>query len=165
MIKNGIIISVFPILYTFLVLVGAAVGIMLLIYEIEQNNPTLRKVCSIGKKTSCSAILNSQGAKIFGIHWSVIGVSYFLGGLLSLLVTGMSHDILIIGAWLSMLSLFYTVFSIYYQGFVIKQWCTLCLIVQGLLVLQFLTALIGGFFANIANLNIEAVILYAVMYI
>lgn len=163
MIKNGIIISVFPILYTFLVLVGAAVGIMLLIYEIEQNNPTLRKVCSIGKKTSCSVILNSQGAKIFGIHWSVIGVSYFLGGLLSLLVTGMSHDILIIGAWLSMLSLFYTVFSIYYQGFVIKQWCTLCLIVQGLLVLQFLTALIGGFFANIANLNIEAVILYAVM--
>lgn len=146
-------------------MVSAAVGIMLLIYEIEQNNPTLRKVCSIGQKTSCSAILNSQGAKIFGIHWSVIGVSYFLGGGLSLLVTGMSHDILIIGAWLSVLSLFYTVYSIYYQGFVIKQWCTLCLIVQGLLVLQFLTALIGGFFANIANLSIEAVILYAVMII
>lgn len=163
MIKNGVIISAFPILYTFLVLVSAAVGIMLLIYEIEQNNPTLRKVCSIGQKTSCSAILNSQGAKIFGIHWSVIGVSYFLGGGLSLLVTGMSHDILIIGAWLSVLSLFYTVYSIYYQGFVIKQWCTLCLIVQGLLVLQFLTALIGGFFANITNLSIEAVILYAVM--
>lgn len=162
-IKNGVIISVFPILYMFLVLVGVVIGIMLLIYEIDQNNPTLQRVCSMGQKMSCSAILNSQGAKIIGIHWSVIGVSYFLGGLLSLLVTGISHDVLIISAWLSLLALFYVIYSVYYQGLIVKQWCTLCLIVQGLLVLQFLTALNGGFLANIANLSIEAVILYAVM--
>jgi hypothetical protein len=36
------------------------------------------------------------------------------------------------------------VFSVYYQWRVAQQWCILCVSVQGLLILQLMTALIGG---------------------
>lgn len=153
-IKNGIIASVFPILYTFLVLIGAAVGVMLLMYEIDQYNPTLRKVCSIGQKTNCSAILNSQGAKILGIHWSVIGFSYFMGILLVLLANGIVHPLLLNGAaWLSIAALPYIIYSIYYQARVVRQWCPMCLVVQGVLLLLFFISLAGGFLLNFEELS------------
>jgi protein-disulfide isomerase len=43
------------------------------------------------------------------------------------------------------LALPYIGFSIYYQWKVARQWCLLCLQVQGLLFSQFITAFIGGF--------------------
>lgn len=162
-IKNGVIISAFPILYTFLVLAGAVVGIMLLMYEVDQYNPTLRKVCSIGQKTSCSAILNSHGAKIFGIHWSIIGFSYFMGILLVLLASGIVHSQLLNGAaWLSIMALPYIVYSIYYQARVAHQWCPMCLAVQGILLLLFFTSLAGGFLLDFDNLSWNAILPYII---
>ncbi|HEY2722735.1 MAG TPA: hypothetical protein VGI82_13465 [Chitinophagaceae bacterium] len=38
-------------------------------------------------------------------------------------------------SWLNIFALPYTLFSVYYQWKVAKQWCILCLAVQGLLLL------------------------------
>ena len=56
-----------------------------------------------------------------------------------------THTGLFVLAWLNILALPYTVFSIYYQWRIAKQWCVLCLIVQGLLVLGAVNVIAGNF--------------------
>lgn len=156
--------TLYPMLYIILTLCGAIAGIILSVYEIDQFNPILQKVCSIGKHTNCAAILHSPGAKIGRIHWSVIGVAYFMGILLTLLTSGLTSDEILGGvAWLSVLVLPYTIYSVYYQGIVAKQWCPLCLTVQIVLILQFLTAATGNFFIDINRLTIISIVPYIVL--
>ncbi|UYQ95737.1 cysteine peptidase family C39 domain-containing protein [Chitinophaga horti] len=138
--------SVFPIIFTLVTLMGCVVGAMLLWHEIDQHNPALKQVCQAGVKVNCAAILNSKAAKIFGQSWSSIGFSYFMGTLMALFVSGVANtSVLQLVAWMNVLALPYTVYSVYFQYKVAKQWCVLCLAVQGLLVLQFVAALAGGF--------------------
>jgi protein-disulfide isomerase len=47
------------------------------------------------------------------------------------------------------------IFSVYYQWRVAKQWCLLCLCVQGLLVLQLATTLLGGWHTLLSFNTIE----------
>lgn len=165
-IVHGIHESVFSITYIILTLCGLIASVMLLLSETDQRSLILQKICTVGGRMNCTAVLDSHGAKIGGIHWSVIGVSYFLGVLLVLLVSGIvSHSVFEVAAWLSILALPYAIYSIIYQGFVVKQWCPLCLAVQSVFVTQFLIALSGGFFVGIADLLISAVIPYAILII
>lgn len=137
--------ATFPVIFVSFTLIGAIIGVLLLWYELDQYNPILQQICSAGKKTNCGAVLNSTASKIAGISWSTIGFTYFLGQLLLLLFTGITNSrTLIIVSWLNTLALPYIFFSIYYQWKIAKQWCVLCLFVQALLLLQFITSLIGG---------------------
>jgi len=114
--------------------VGVLSTILLLWYEIDKNNSLLQKVCLGATKTNCSAILSSKQAKIFSwLSWSEVGFFYFAGNLLCITIVPSALAIL---AWLGMVALTYPIFSIYYQWIVAKQWCTLCLTVQALLVLS-----------------------------
>lgn len=140
--------AILPVMYMFVILAGAISGGLLVIYEIDQYNPVLQKVCAVGRKTNCTAILYSKGAKIFGIHWSVIGFSYFMGVLVILLAGGLfSRELLATTAWINILALPYTVYSIYYQARIARQWCPMCLIVQVVLILLFTISIIGDFLA------------------
>lgn len=144
--RVGFSVSIFPIVFTVLTLIGVIVGALLLLYEVDQYNPTLQKVCHAGKKTNCAAILNSNASKIFGISWAAIGFTYFAGVLFSLLGSGIvSPSFLSIASWLNAIVLPYIIYSIYYQWRIAKQWCPMCLAVQAVLFLQFMTALVGGF--------------------
>jgi|AGTN01.3.fsa_nt_gi Predicted membrane protein len=138
--------GLYSILYVLITLVGAITGALLIFYEIDQHNPILQKVCTGGKRTNCAAILHSKGSKIFGIPWSVIGFSYFMGVLAVLLAGGVfDPQILSIAAWINVLTLPYIVYSVYYQRSVVKQWCPMCLTVQIALLLLFIISLAGGF--------------------
>lgn len=113
---------------------GVIVTSLLLWYEVDKNNPVLQKVCTGIIKGNCNAILTGRQAKLFNwLSWSEIGFFYFTGSLLVLSFAG-SNSISAL-AWLNTLALPYTVFSIYYQWRVAKQWCVLCLAVQALLLL------------------------------
>jgi len=137
--------ALLPFTFCVFALAGSITGIFLLWYEIDQHNPVLQQICSAGKKVNCGAILQSKASKIAGISWSTIGFSYFMGILLFLFFSGITNPrSSFISAWVNVLAVLYVVFSIYYQWRVAKQWCALCLLVQGLLVLQFITALVGG---------------------
>jgi len=130
-----------------ILLMGVLVTAMLLWYEIDKNNPLLQKVCTGIAKGNCSAILSGKQSKIFSwLSWSEVGFFYFTGSLLLLVFAGNPFAKYIgIIAWLNILALPYTVFSIYYQGFVAKQWCVLCLIVKALLFVGGLNVVISGF--------------------
>ena len=145
--QNGVN-ALLPFIFCMLTLAGSVTAVLLLWYEIDQHNPVLQQICSAGKKVNCGAILQSNASKIAGISWSVIGFSYFTGMLLLLLFSGIINpQALFVSAWVNVLAVPYVFFSLYYQWRVAKQWCLLCLSVQGLLVLQLITALVGGWHA------------------
>lgn len=123
--------------------VGLIVSSLLIWYEFDQSNDALKKVCTISKKTNCSAILNSKASKLFNIiSWSEIGFFYFAGYLIYMCLnrgTLISIDLL---ALLTVVCISYSIFSLFYQGFIAKQWCILCLCSQAVLILQFILTLL-----------------------
>lgn len=134
-----------PCIFSILTLLGAITSALLLLYDLDQYNPVLRQICGANKKVNCASILNSKYSKIAGISWSSIGLTYFMGQMLLLSFTGIFNlRTLFILSWLNVLALPYVLFSIYYQSQVAKQWCVLCLCTQGILLLQFITALLRG---------------------
>ncbi|MBN8853718.1 MAG: hypothetical protein BGO55_11655 [Sphingobacteriales bacterium 50-39] len=131
----------------FLVLLGGiVVAILLLWYEVDDNNPLLQRVCTGLAKTNCHAVLSSRGAKVFSwLSWSEVGFIYFSGELLMLLFSaGSLTTTMALLGWLSILALPYPVFSLWYQWKVAKQWCVLCLCVQLLLVIAALNTISNG---------------------
>jgi len=117
-------------------LAGIIITSLLLWYEIDKNNPVLHRVCTGILRGDCNAILTSKQAKVFSwLSWSEVGFFYFAGSLLALLFSSMEiiKSIYIL-SWLGLLALPYTVFSVYYQWRVVRQWCILCLSVQVLLI-------------------------------
>ncbi len=127
----------------FILLAGVFVTSLLLWYEIDKTNPLLQKVCTGIAKGNCNAILSGKQAKIFTwLSWSEVGFFYFTGALLILLFAKNSIGII---AWLNMLVLPYTIFSVYYQWRVVKQWCVLCLAVQALLLLGGINVIANNF--------------------
>jgi uncharacterized membrane protein len=137
-IKSGIL----PLSLFFIIgikLLGVVITMLLLWQLLDSQNPLLKKVCKIGKSANCNSVLNSKVATIGGVlSWSEIGFFYFTGSFLALLIGLPNITILYLTAFLNLLSLPYTIFSIYYQGIVIKKWCVLCLIVQFLLLSEFI---------------------------
>ncbi|SKA31051.1 Uncharacterized membrane protein [Chitinophaga eiseniae] len=131
--------------FSLLTLTGTAICSLLIWYDIDQHNPLILRVCSAFKKTNCSAVLHSKGSGIFGVSWSAIGFTYFSGSLLYLLSAGVNNPAaLFVLSWCSILAAPYILYSLYYQGIVVKQWCTLCLSVQVVIALQCLLVLLQG---------------------
>lgn len=134
-------------IFSALTIIGCGISTLLIWYDIDSSNPILDRICKAGKKTDCQAVLNSKGAKFLGISWSAIGFTYFTGIALLLCYKGSTPGAFI--PFLSLLSLFalpYIFYSVYYQWRIAKEWCPLCLTVQGILLLQFITAYVGGWY-------------------
>lgn len=124
---------------------GLIISSLLVWYEIDKSNPLLKKICSGLVKTNCDAVLNSKQSKIFNIvSWGEIGLFYYSGSLLTMLFAPPGLYTFQILSWLPLLALPYTLFSIYYQWKIVKEWCTLCLSIQALLILNAINVLFSG---------------------
>ncbi|MBX9732698.1 MAG: thioredoxin domain-containing protein [Chitinophagaceae bacterium] len=128
--------------YLLLKLIGFTVSICLLWYDIDKGNPLLKQICSGIQKANCNAVLNTKAASLFGVlSWSEVGFAYFSSALLFAIIVGINTAYPIL-SFVSLLACPYIVFSIYYQWKIAKQWCVLCLMVQGVLLLE--TVLVIG---------------------
>ncbi len=100
------------------------------------------RVCSVIQAGGCDSILATSASKFFGIFgWSEVGFSYFTVSLMTMLLFPSMLP------WLALCNvccLPFTVWSIWYQRFRAKHWCTLCVCVQGSLWLLFFCYLCGG---------------------
>lgn len=144
LLKFGSVI-ILPVMFLVVSLSGCIISILLLWYELDEYHPLLQQICSPVKKANCGAILNSNASRIAGISWSALGFTYFAGCLLISLFGGLaSVPVLFILAWLNALAVPYVFFSVYYQWRIVKQWCVLCLGVQGLLGFQLIIASTAG---------------------
>ncbi|HUC81875.1 MAG TPA: vitamin K epoxide reductase family protein [Flavisolibacter sp.] len=129
-------------LLLFVKLIGCIVTGLLLWFEVDKSNAVLQQICSVNRNTNCTALLNSKGAKLFNwLSWSELGFFYFAGSFLFLLQTA-SYQLpsISILSWLNLLALPFTLFSVYYQWRIAKQWCPLCLVVQASLLTEFAIA-------------------------
>ena len=118
-------------------LFGFIICVLLFAVQWGFGNALVNNFCQIGKTGNCNNILNSSASKILGwLSWSEIGLLYFSGGFLALLMLPVNHWFLL--KILNILALPYTFWSVYYQARVAKSWCVLCLMVQALLWIEFI---------------------------
>jgi len=134
LITNGQIkeLQLFPYIFTLLTKFAGLFISTLLLYKtfFPMQGGLLDRICDMGKNIKCSDILESKGAKLFGlISWSEIGALYFTGGFISLLFIGYDSSLISFLALLAIVSVLYVFYSVFYQLFVVKKWCTLCLLV------------------------------------
>lgn len=122
---------------------GIYVNYLLLRKQLGVNSDIGDKLCSMIKKSDCNNILTSSASRFMGaISWSEVGSGYFLSNLL--IIIFFPHLISFM-ALINICALPYTIWSIWYQKFIAKQWCPLCIIVQALLWLVFITCILFGF--------------------
>lgn len=135
--QNGLII--YELLLIAILGIGAA--ILLVMHEFKIHTSIGDKLCGFSSKTDCDSVLSSDVSKLFGIiNWADAGLVYFIGTFIFLSGSG-SLGALSYLAVISALSLPYPVFSIYYQAIKLKKWCPFCLLVQLLIVGEFVVML------------------------
>lgn len=127
-------------------IIGSVLCCFLLQKQFGGGNATINAFCKMGGKSDCDSVINSPASTIFGVHLSEIGFWYFIGGLLSIVIGALANESSLLGS-LSVLSavvLPFSLFAVYYQGWVIKKWCPLCLAVMGVFWLEVITHFIIG---------------------
>ena len=110
------------------------------------------KVCGVLQEGGCDSILKTSASSFFGIFsWSEVGFTYFGVSLLAMLISPATIH------WLSLINICclpFTIWSISYQKFVAKHWCTLCVCVQASLWLLFICYLLGGWMKPVFPLDL-----------
>ncbi|MBO9676340.1 MAG: thioredoxin domain-containing protein [Sphingobacteriaceae bacterium] len=103
--------------------IGSTISILLLIQSLNPKNSFIKNLCSLGGKGGCDTVLKSKYAQLTPwLSWSEVGLYYFVGSFLLLLIYPLSMGFL---AWLNILTLPYTMWSLHYQ-FRNRKWCILC---------------------------------------
>lgn len=120
---------------------GLILGYLLLAKDLGISFQAVENICKGKKNINCDTILKSNGAKIFSfLKFSDLVSIYFIVQpivlYLALFNTSRAHEILLFLSLLSALTLPIIAYSLYYQSQVQKSWCTLCLFVVAILVLQ-----------------------------
>lgn len=125
-------------IYLVLSFIGVYIS-YLIVKEKLSLDGSLSKFCKISENTDCQSVLKSKEAKVFNvvdlsdasiIYFSFISIAFIF-----------NHNIVLFKT-LSFLSLSVIIYSIYYQYFIIKKWCPLCLMVAGVLFLQFVVLIV-----------------------
>jgi uncharacterized membrane protein len=120
---------------------GIILSVLLILHEFELHLSFTDKLCHLNKSTNCNTVLHDKVSKVFGwLGWADIGFIYFTGGLIFLL-KDLGGAGLPMMAILAALAIPYPLFSIYYQGFVLRKWCPMCLGVQIILIAEFILLL------------------------
>lgn len=146
-------------------MLGLVFSIFLFRNELNIKSSFTEKLCHISTNTDCEAVTESGVSKIFGsVTWAEIGVVYFSGGLIILSLINGIESISVIKV-LSICSIPYPIFSVFYQWLKIKKWCPLCLSVQLILMIEFLILLrVEGFVTN-TSVFLTSALIFSTIFI
>lgn len=122
--------------YAFFTLAGGCITGVLILREIDLHNPAWEKICSLGKKSDCSSVLDSPSSSVLGFKWSIIGLGWFTGLLICLCLFNLGIPSFL--AWMNFAGIGVTIYSITWQ-YLSRKWCTLCLLIQSVILLQCLS--------------------------
>lgn len=143
-ITGGVWKSAGGICLTIVYALGLYISYLLVLKQLNIHSHIAERVCGVIEKQGCSTVLKTKGASFFGIfHWCEVGVTYFG---ISLVALTLKPDWIPQLALINVCCLPFSLWSVWYQHYRAKAWCTLCLSVQALLWLQFFTDLICGNF-------------------
>lgn len=140
--------------------IGLYFSFLLLQKSLNIHTAASDRVCGVLEQGGCDSIMRTKASKLFGVFaWSEIGFGYFGVSLATLLMFPHIWPDL---ALCNLLCLPYTAWSIWYQKFSARHWCTLCVGVQTTLWLLFFCYLGGGWLAQSLPLRANFFILAAV---
>lgn len=147
MIYSGMYAHVSTVLLTVFTLSGIMVSFMLIQKSAHIHNHAADRMCGLIKEHGCDTVLKQKASTFFGLFgWSEVGMAYFSITLLVLLIfPSQIHHLALINACCVPFSFW----SVWYQKYRAKSWCTLCLTVQCLLWCQFGCYLAGGWWQGL----------------
>ncbi len=123
-------------------LAGLSVTWLLILKSLKVKSTAADSVCGVLQTHGCDHVLEDKASSFFGLFsWSEVGLAYFS---VSTLILFLFPETLPQLALINACCLPFTLWSIWYQKFRIKTWCTLCVITQTLLWCQFFCYLFGG---------------------
>ncbi|MDE6224699.1 MAG: hypothetical protein K2M25_01010 [Muribaculaceae bacterium] len=139
--------------------VGLYVSYLLVQKSLKIKNDTADKICGVIQTHGCDHVLDTGASKFFGLFsWSEVGFAYFSVSALTLLIYPQYASYL---AAINVCCLPFSFWSVWYQKYIAEAWCTLCLIVQSVLWLLFLSYLGAGVVSWIFPLKVEFFVLCA----
>ncbi|MBD5311764.1 MAG: vitamin K epoxide reductase family protein [Bacteroides sp.] len=143
-------------------LAGLGVTWLLILKSLKVKSAAADSVCGVLQTHGCDHVLEDKASSFFGIFsWSEVGLAYFS---VSTLILFIFPEALPQLALVNACCLPFTVWSIWYQKFRIKTWCTLCVITQTLLWCQFFCYFFGGWWQEIFPLHLS-ILLIGVAYL
>ena len=156
-VSNHLYSHVSTVLLTLINIAGVYIGWLLVQKSAHIKNRHADAVCSVVEAGGCDDILETSAAKFFGIFgWSEVGLAYFSVSLLCLLIFPKYIGSL---ALINLVCLPFSFWSVWYQKFKAKTWCTLCLCVQSMLWLLFFCYLGGGWLTAAFPIRPEIIVL------
>nr|MDE7115580.1 vitamin K epoxide reductase family protein [Muribaculaceae bacterium] len=140
------------VLLTVVDIAGIAVTWLLILKTLKIKSKSADRICGVLQEHGCDHVLEQKASTFFGIFsWSEVGITYFtVSTLILILFPGEIHNLALINGC----CLPFTVWSIWYQKFRIRTWCTLCVTTQCLLWLQFFCYFFGGWWKGIFPLRL-----------
>lgn len=158
-IANGVCRHFTTVMLTLVDLAGIYVTYHLVLKSLNIHSKAADSICGIVDRSGCRTVLNTPASKFFGIFgWSELGLSYFTVSLVTLLVFPQYTGYL---ALINACCCLFSFWSIWYQKYRAKAWCTLCLLTQACLWLSFAFYVFGGWLGSAFPLGIQFFILCA----
>ena len=152
-ISNGIYKHVSSYFIALFDCLGLIFSTFLLQKTLKIHNPAADRVCKVIEEGGCDSVLKTSASSFFGIFsWSEVGFAYFFVSLMCLLIFPQFTGYL---ALCNLFCLPFSFWSVWYQKFRAKAWCTLCLGVQATLWILALCYLLGGWWETMFPLHIE----------
>ena len=141
--SHGLYADVGITLLLFVNLSGIYICFLLVLKQLHISSRYADKICSLFSQSDCNNVLESDAAKLWGVlGLSEIGLGYFSANTVMLLFLPHLFPYIVL---INILSLPFTVWSVWYQKVKAQQWCPLCLIVQCLLWCIFLLNCLFGY--------------------
>jgi len=135
---------------TFLNFCGLFISSLLVFKKEHGNTSFLNRVCKNGKNGDCDKVIFSKASSFFGVYdFTELGLIYFLTTFLLSIAALFPINSLILYTlyWLAFTTCIYSVYSIYYQVYVIKSWCLLCMAIQIIFLCEF--AILHSLISNV----------------
>lgn len=130
--------------YAFIILAAlGGFGVSFYIFYIKKNKGVL--VCPTG--SDCNAVVKSRYSKFLGVPLEYLGMAYYLIAA-SLYITFIFAPALLtillpFAIGLTAFAFLFSLYLIFVQAFLLKQWCIWCLLSAGLSIIIFIAALTG----------------------
>lgn len=138
---------------------GLTISWLLVLQHLNKNNALVRQLCQSKTQEGCDSVLSSSTSQLTPwLSMAEAGLMYFAGTTCLLLFFSAPA----LYFYLAFAAPVFSLYAIYLQAVVIKQWCRLCMTVHGVLIVNFGIAFwfYGSFPSQFALPNIPQVIAF-----
>jgi uncharacterized membrane protein len=130
--------SIIPFVLFITKAIGIVASVFLILHKFKIHTKLSDKICGFSSGVDCDTVLFSDVTTIFGnINLADIGIIYFSSTLIYLSWVTVINQLWLL-AVISTVSIIFPIYSIYYQGFRLRKWCPFCMVVQFVLISEFI---------------------------